>query len=431
MFRQQRWTVALAGTGLAMAMNSLLAAQSDAQPKANPDKQQRVEERKAERQAERSQADKAQGDNWPAKWHKASELIGLRVDDKDAKKIGDIRNLAINAENGHVRYAIVETTQGTTAVPMQALKVSNKRDRATLDTTADRMKDAPPFNPQGWDTIGEARWGKDVHSFYDVDWNPDFEREGKDFVPAGQVIGGKVENRRGESLGSVKDLVIDTDRNSVAYAVLQFGNEDKLFAAPWQSFTVSDLGKRVVIRGVDRDDLVNGAGFANNRWPGEKDLTWNSGTNFDSRPPTWLYGLKASGGGDGGAADSGVLGGWQTHSKYGQLFDRKTIERIRGTIVRSEAIAPMPAMDPGTVLTIRYDEGKNIVVHLGPEWFVRRQQGEFKEGVEVDVSGSRVSIDGKPAIMATQLRINGRTMTLREDNGVPVWDAWQDRQKTN
>jgi hypothetical protein len=228
---------------------------------------------------------------------------------------------------------------------------------------------------------------------------------------------------------------VDAERNVVMYNVVQSGNDNKLFAAPWQAFTITDLGKKVVLRGVEREDFANAPGFANNRWPGEKDFTWNNQSNFDSRPPNWVYGLKgnANGGGGGGNADSGnddsVMGGWQTNSKYGQMFDRKTIERVRGTIVRSESVKPLPGMDEGTALIVKAEGGKNVVVHLGPEWFVRHQQGEFRDGSEVDLSGSRVNIDGKQAIMATQLRINGRTMTLREESGIPAWDAWQDRNR--
>jgi sporulation protein YlmC with PRC-barrel domain len=307
------------------------------------------------------------------------------------------------------------------------------------------MKDAPTFKSDGWNTIGDTKWGEIVHEFYSIEKNPDYDRERPDFVPAGAVIGARVENRRGDNLGAVKDIVIDSDKNDVAYTVLQFGN-DKLFAAPWESLNVSDGGKKIVIRGVEREDLEKAAGFANNRWPNYRDLGWEGDVNFDSRPPNWVDGFRESGGNrpdrpdrpnnnndnnnndNDDDADRGAMGGWQTHGKYGQLFDRNKIERVRGKVVRSESVTPLSGMDPGIALTVRDENDKNVVVHVGPEWFVRHQQDKFTEGEDVDVSGSRVNVDGKPVIMATQLRVRGRTLTLRNDNGVPAWDAWQERK---
>jgi sporulation protein YlmC with PRC-barrel domain len=53
------------------------------------------------------------------------------------------------------------------------------------------------------------------------------------------VIGNKVLNRAGESLGNLKELVIDLEDGHIAYAVLSFGGfigrGDKLFAIPWEA----------------------------------------------------------------------------------------------------------------------------------------------------------------------------------------------------
>jgi hypothetical protein len=123
------------------------------------------------------------------------------------------------------------------------------------------------------------------------------------------------------------------------------------------------------------------------------------------------------------------MGGWQTNSAYGELFKRNTVERIEGTIVRSESVTPLKGMDPGTAIVIKGEGDRTTVVHLGPEWFMRHQQGKFADGERVNVTGSKVQVDGKTVIMATQLGMQGRTMTLRDEDGIPVWDTWQQRKK--
>jgi hypothetical protein len=45
----------------------------------------------------------------------------------------------------------------------------------------------------------------------------------------------------------------------------------------------------------------------------------------------------------------------------------------------------------------------------------------IKQGDKATVRGSRVSIDGKPAIIAAEVTKDGQTLRLRDDNGLPLW----------
>jgi sporulation protein YlmC with PRC-barrel domain len=420
-----------------LAFAGMLAATTTARAQNNPEETQddRQRERQEERRREREQAADA---GLPANFYKSNEIIGLRVDAKGGEKIGEVKNLAINTDNGRIRYAIVDNGSGTLyPMPMPALKFAANRSKAVIDTNLDRMKDAPTFKADGWNTIGDTKWGAIVYQFYGINRDADDDKDRPDFTSATELMRAKVEARKGESLGTVKNLMVDTEKNTVAYAALDFGREGKLFAIPWQAMTVSDNGRKVMVRSVERDDLKDAPGFNNSRWPTYRELGWDKDTNFDSRPPNWVYGMRdTSANGNGGngngnnnnnGGDRGVLGGWQTNSKYGQLFRPKTVEKWRGKIVRTETVTPMTGMDPGTAIVVRVDDRNNLVVHLGPEWFVKRQQDKFTDGEEVEVVGSKVDLDQKPIVMATQVRLQGRTMHLRDANGVPAWDTWQER----
>ncbi|MEO8810679.1 MAG: PRC-barrel domain-containing protein, partial [Rhodanobacter sp.] len=56
------------------------------------------------------------------------------------------------------------------------------------------------------------------------------------FLSASTLSGDDIKNPQGDSLGDLKDLMIDTTSGKVAYAVLSFGGilgmGDKLFAVP-------------------------------------------------------------------------------------------------------------------------------------------------------------------------------------------------------
>src|ERR1700741_3246431 len=94
-----------------------------------------------------------------------------------------------------------------------------------------------------------------------------------------EVIGTKVVNPRGESLGKIEEVMIDAVPGRVAYAVLSFGGflgmGDKLFALPWSLLTV-DEDQKCFVLDIDKKMLENAPGFDKDRWPDMADNTWGT-----------------------------------------------------------------------------------------------------------------------------------------------------------
>jgi sporulation protein YlmC with PRC-barrel domain len=84
------------------------------------------------------------------------------------------------------------------------------------------------------------------------------------------IVGDKVINTAGEQLGTIKELMIDLDGGLIAYAVLSFGGilgmGDKLFAIPWEAFTIN-TDNHTFILNVDKEVLENAPGFDKDNWP--------------------------------------------------------------------------------------------------------------------------------------------------------------------
>ena len=98
-------------------------------------------------------------------------------------------------------------------------------------------------------------------------------------LSASTLKGDKVVNLQGEDMGKIEEIMIDLDRGRIAYAVLSFGGflglGDKLFAIPWQAFTVDTEHKRLVLN-ANREILVKAPGFDKTNWPDMTDLAWGS-----------------------------------------------------------------------------------------------------------------------------------------------------------
>jgi sporulation protein YlmC with PRC-barrel domain len=96
-------------------------------------------------------------------------------------------------------------------------------------------------------------------------------------LSASSLIGDPVKNTQGEDVGTIKEIMIDTQSGRVAYCVLSFGGflgmGDKLFAIPWQAFSVDEADHSMRLN-VDKETLRNAEGFDPNNWPDTADPEW-------------------------------------------------------------------------------------------------------------------------------------------------------------
>ena len=121
---------------------------------------------------------------------------------------------------------------------------------------------------------------------------------------------------------------------------------------------------------------------------------------------------------------------WGNTSEYQEFFDRGSIVTIQGKVTGiNRDTVPLPGMEPGFSVDVRTAEGDEVNVQVGPLWFSSfyKKKWDVKAGDTVEVTGSRVEIDGKPVIMATKCvhrveHAKSSEMTLRSKQGVPVWD---------
>lgn len=90
------------------------------------------------------------------------------------------------------------------------------------------------------------------------------------FLSASTLNGDTVKNQKGESLGDLKDIMIDTTSGKIAYGVLAFGGVlgmgEKLFAVPWQALVVDGANKQLLLN-MDKEQLKDAPGFDKDHWP--------------------------------------------------------------------------------------------------------------------------------------------------------------------
>jgi hypothetical protein len=118
-------------------------------------------------------------------------------------------------------------------------------------------------------------------------------------------------------------------------------------------------------------------------------------------------------------------GGWGPGGAYMKLYDPKTIESISGEVVTVDVV-PMRGMSGGVHLTLK-TEKETIPVHLGPSWYLERQDLKLAPKDTVEIKGSRVTFNGKPAVIAAEVKKGDETLVLRDEAGLPAWSAMRRR----
>ncbi len=119
-------------------------------------------------------------------------------------------------------------------------------------------------------------------------------------------------------------------------------------------------------------------------------------------------------------------GGWGQGSQYGRMYDPKTVETIMGTVEKVDKITPAKGMSYGVHITVKTDQ-ETIDVHLGPGWYIENQDIKIMPGDKIELKGSRITFQGKPVIIAAEIKKGDEVLQLRDENGYPSWAGWRRR----
>lgn len=103
-------------------------------------------------------------------------------------------------------------------------------------------------------------------------------------------------------------------------------------------------------------------------------------------------------------------------------YDTKTVQTIGGNVLSVEKITP-PKRRGYLVLLMLQTGNETIPVHVGPAWYVDHQTPRIEANDMITVTGSRVMVDGRSAIVAAAINKGNEVLRLRDANGMPFWPS--------
>ena len=119
-------------------------------------------------------------------------------------------------------------------------------------------------------------------------------------------------------------------------------------------------------------------------------------------------------------------GDWRVENRYIMMFDSHNVENIIGEVITVGKFVPIKAMSPGIFLIIK-TEKEIISIHLGPSWYIENQDIKIEPKEMVEIKGTRINFNGKPVIIAGQVKKGDKILRIREKNGLPVWIGWKQK----
>ena len=108
------------------------------------------------------------------------------------------------------------------------------------------------------------------------------------------------------------------------------------------------------------------------------------------------------------------------NGSYRLNYDAQTIWTVSGEVISLDNVMSGRAGYHGIHLLLKTVNG-NLSVHLGPSWYMDGQTLKVGPHDRIEVTGSPVIYDGKPALIAADLRKDGENLQLRTAGGIPLW----------
>ena len=373
----------------------------------------------------------------------ANKLMGKDIKNNQGEKIGKVEELLVDNNTKTVYYVILSSDGDYYPVPWSAFETSG--DKFVLDIDESNFKLAPRVDSMDIERLSSQDYRDRIRSFYSKEisesqdksaiekakqWTKDTfgSKEEKPLLYEGSdILGLDVENLQGDSLADLEDFIIDDRQGNIAYGFVSYGGllglGEKTAAVPWSSLSIhpyqgyariNATKEQLDAAAIDKDDMEKLS---------QPEFARQVHDNFGVEPYWEVFGFVEPEGMD------MSMKSWEPNSKYNKNFDPGKVSTYEGTIQSVGTFYPEKDAAPGTRLKVRTNEGRNITIYAGPQTFAKQKDFRFKSGSNISVTGSRTNVKGKSVIMASEIRTEGKTLKLRDNQGIPQWDVRQLQQK--
>ncbi len=389
-------------------------------------------------------------------YQRLEQVIGCPVYGAEDEKLGTIKDVVLNTQDGTVGYAAL--THGgffgfgnkVFAVPWSEFERHPEKEAYILDVREEYLQEAPGFSQDQWPDMADENWAREIRAFYREGQvesgepgrtsEPAMTAQAEERLPiqyrrATKLIGLTAKDFQGERLGRLDDIVIGTDDHRLAYVVVMLDQpiwalEREAAIVPWNAIDV--IPELSAVR-IDADkSMLEAVAFSpSSEFPYLGDPLYAQGVEkrFEGTPYWETLGYVPGEGATGlkeepkESFQDVSVGAWRSGSEYNQRFDPGLVKTVHGTISSIGTFHLSDTPVEGLRLGVKTSEGETIAVHAGPRPYIESQNIELHYGDEVTITGapSRIAAWRGEFLMASAIQRGDETYHLRNSDGTPRW----------
>ena len=110
---------------------------------------------------------------------------------------------------------------------------------------------------------------------------------------------------------------------------------------------------------------------------------------------------------------------------YHWNWNPATVETLKGEVMTKDTITPPKGRSvlPAVGMTLKKEDEYAIYAHLGPQWYFDKQELAIEVGDKVEVTGSKITVEGNTVLLVSSIKKGDRTWQFRDDRGFPFWSG--------
>jgi sporulation protein YlmC with PRC-barrel domain len=170
----------------------------------------------------------------------AKRLIGTDVVDAQGKDMGEIKEIVLDLHNGRVHAAVVEfggflgIGDNQYAFSPSELRPAKERDQLMLNVSKDQLKDRQGFEKEKWPAMSDEYWSRTGGKAAAGATKAQGQSQKVNLHRASKLIGQDVQNKNGEQVGELSDIVFSAERDRIQHLVVKRNDGGEARIAPKQ-----------------------------------------------------------------------------------------------------------------------------------------------------------------------------------------------------
>jgi|HubBroStandDraft_1064217.scaffolds.fasta_scaffold269836_1 sporulation protein YlmC with PRC-barrel domain len=219
---------------------------------------------------------------------KAAEFLGRDVNAVDHAKVGSLKDLAIDLENGRIVEAVI--AQGGflgidthfVVIPVQDLAFDAAGKTAQLNVSVEKLQAAPAVDFSRWNEASTESSVENAYQYYNLvpffkvpehqahnPANPTYLHLGQ-VERASCLLGMETINHELQRIGKVRDLIVDFPQGRVVEVIVDSGHylgiPDELSAVPPQALHYQPDRKDLMLVAT-KSEITAAPHFSSRAWP--------------------------------------------------------------------------------------------------------------------------------------------------------------------